>query len=110
MRNCRYKVWNSPMFLKHLEFVTRGNIYIITVSVVETVSEKTTARSRSSIMSEFSAFHFINQDRIFSTAVSCAITSHPSVRDCCCWYCQHCGQKLTSKLNVFSFSIEFRLS
>ena len=51
------------MFLEHLEFDTRGNIYIITVSVVETVSEKTTARS--SIMSEFSAFHFINQDRIF---------------------------------------------
>ena len=38
---------------------------------------------------------------LFSTAVSCVITSHPSVHDCCCrhcCYCQHHGQKLTSKL------------
>ena len=39
---------------------------------------------------------------IFNTAVSCAITSHPSRRDCCCrcWHwcwCQCCGHKLTSK-------------
>ena len=39
---------------------------------------------------------------VVSTAISCAITSHPSVHDfwCCCW-CQHCGQKLTSKLNAY---------
>ena len=41
--------------------------------------------------------------------IICAITSHPSVHDCCwrychcchCWHCcchQHCGQKLTSQL------------
>ena len=34
---------------------------------------------------------------IISIAVSCAITSHPSVHDCC-QHCWHCGQKLTSKL------------
>ena len=28
----------------------------------------------------------------FSTAYSCAITSHPSVSDCCWCCCQHCGQ------------------
>ena len=41
----------------------------------------------------------------FSTAESCAITSHPSRHDCCChqhWHqCWHCRQKLTSKLSVW---------
>ena len=42
-----------------------------------------------------------------STAVSCAITSHPSVHDCCCWHhcqhCWHCGQMLTSELIAWIF-------
>ena len=44
----------------------------------------------------------VNKSPIISIAVSCAITSHPSVCDCFCryhcQYCWHCGQKLTSKL------------
>ena len=50
---------------------------------------------------------------IFSTAYSCAITSHPSVCDCCCWHCwccQHCGQKLTSKLSAYGDWVQVELS
>ena len=44
-----------------------------------------------------------------STAVSCAITSHPSGHDCCChWHWHqhlcwswHCGHKLTCKLSAW---------
>ena len=44
-------------------------------------------------------FRYENLGPGFNTAVSCAITNHPFVHDCCCWHCQQCcGQKLTSEL------------
>ena len=57
----------------------------------------------SSVLCTITERKFRPMQLLFSTAVSCAITSHPWGHDCCCqcqhrWHCQHCGQKLTSKL------------
>ena len=66
--------------------------------VIEVRLQERVLGSRVKILEEFHGTIYL---LFISTAVSCAITSHSSGRDCCrcCWHCcWHCGQKLTSKL------------